>query len=202
MNLVRFNRHPFYSGLMNGMEDDFSTFKRNCNAPAVNILEDEKQFLLEFAVPGMKKDDFKINLENQLLTISSEIKEENEETDKNYTILHALDGYDEISLTGETKLISNDFECMLAPSDFGVHAVKQEAVFGGNTVEESAKIFMQIIHGKGTKAQNNVVAANAGMAIATVNKVDYKTGFEMAKESLLSGKAKRSLVKLIELSKA
>jgi len=56
-----------------------------CNAPAVNIQEDEKQFLLEFAVPGMKKDDFKINLENQLLTISSEMKEENEETDKNYT---------------------------------------------------------------------------------------------------------------------
>ncbi len=85
MNLVRFNRHPFYSGLMNSMEDDYSTFKRNCNAPAVNILEDEKKFLLEFAVPGMKKDDFKINLENQLLTISSEIKEENEETDKNYS---------------------------------------------------------------------------------------------------------------------
>lgn len=124
-----------------------------------------------------------------------------QETDKNYTILHALDGYDEISLTGETKLISNDFESMLAPSNFGVHAVKQEAIFGGNTVEESAKIFIRIIRGKGTKAQNNVVAANAGVAIATVNKVDYKTGFEMAKESLLSGKAKRSLDKLIELSK-
>lgn len=85
MNLVRFNRHPFYSGLMNGMEDDFSNFKRNCNVPAVNIQEDEKHFILEFAVPGMKKDDFKINLENQILTISSEIKEENEENKVNYT---------------------------------------------------------------------------------------------------------------------
>ena len=85
MNLVRFNRHPFYSGLMNDMEDNFPNFKRNCNAPAVNIREDEKQFLLEFAVPGMKKDDFKINLENQILTISSEIKEENEESKSNYT---------------------------------------------------------------------------------------------------------------------
>jgi HSP20 family protein len=70
---------------MNAMDDDFSNYKRNCNVPAVNIQEDEKQFLLEFAVPGMKKDDFKINLENQMLTISSEIKEENEETKTNYT---------------------------------------------------------------------------------------------------------------------
>lgn len=85
MNLVRFNRHPFYSGLMNAMEDDFSNNKRNCNVPAVNIREDEKHFLLEFAVPGMKKDDFKINLENQALTISSEIKEEDEENKVNYT---------------------------------------------------------------------------------------------------------------------
>ena len=85
MNLVRFNRHPFYSGFMNAMEDDFSNYKRNCNVPAVNIQDDEKQFLLEFAVPGMKKDDFKINLENQVLTISSEIKEENEEPKTNYT---------------------------------------------------------------------------------------------------------------------
>ncbi len=85
MNLIKFNRHPFYSGFMNGMEDDFSSYKRNCSNPAVNIQEDEKQFLLEFAVPGMKKDDFKINLENQILTISSEIKENKEEPKSNYT---------------------------------------------------------------------------------------------------------------------
>jgi HSP20 family protein len=85
MNLVRFNRHPFYSGLFNGFENDFHTTKTNCHAPAVNILEDEKQFLLEFAIPGMKKEDFKINLENQVLTVSSEMKEENEEVKSNYT---------------------------------------------------------------------------------------------------------------------
>lgn len=85
MNLVRFNRHPFYSGLMNGLENDFSSNKSNCHVPAVNIQEDEKQFMLEFAVPGMNKDDFKINLENQLLTISSDMKEEKEDTKTNYT---------------------------------------------------------------------------------------------------------------------
>lgn len=84
MNLVKFNRHPFYSGLMNGLESD-SLYKNNCNVPAVNIQEDEKQFILEFAVPGMHKDDFKINLENQMLTISSEVKDENEENKPNYT---------------------------------------------------------------------------------------------------------------------
>ena len=85
MNVVRFNRHPFYSGLFNGLETDYGAAKSNCHVPAVNILEDDNQFLLEFAVPGMHKNDFKIQLENQILTISSELKEENEETAAHYT---------------------------------------------------------------------------------------------------------------------
>lgn len=124
-----------------------------------------------------------------------------QETNKNYTILHALDGYDEVSLTGKTKLISNKHEKVLSPLDFGVNTVKPEAIFGGDSVKESAKIFMRIIRGKGTKAQNNVVAANAGLAIATERNIDFKEGFLIAKESLQSGKAKKSLECLIELSK-
>ena len=85
MNLVRFNRHPFYSGLFNGFESDYGTTNGNCHAPAVNIMEDGNQFVLEFAVPGMDKNDFKIQLENQVLTVSSEMKEEKEETATNYT---------------------------------------------------------------------------------------------------------------------
>ena len=57
-------------------------------------------------------------------------------TDKNYSIVHALDGYDEISLTGKTKVISNQSESMFSPEDLGVPQVKQEAIFGGNTVED------------------------------------------------------------------
>ncbi|PKQ43609.1 anthranilate phosphoribosyltransferase [Confluentibacter flavum] len=122
-------------------------------------------------------------------------------TDKNYSIVHALDGYDEISLTGKTKVISNESELLFSPEDLGLSQIKQDAIYGGNTVEEAAKIFMDVIHGKGTEAQNNVVCANAGLAIATVKQISHKQGFELAKESLLSGKAKQSLEILIELSR-
>ncbi len=121
-------------------------------------------------------------------------------TNKNFTILHALDGYDEISLTGNTKVISNETETMLSPESFGVPKIKQRDIFGGDTVKESAEIFMNVIRGKGTEAQNNVVSANAGMAIATVKKITPKEGFELAKESLLSGRGLKALKKLQELS--
>ncbi|NNK83764.1 MAG: anthranilate phosphoribosyltransferase [Flavobacteriaceae bacterium] len=124
-----------------------------------------------------------------------------QQTDKNYSIVHALDGYDEISLTGKTKVISNQSETMFSPSDLGVEQIKQEAIFGGSTVDDAAKIFVNVISGKGTESQNNVIFANAGLAIATSKQISHKDGFELAKESLLSGKAKQSLDTLIELSK-
>jgi anthranilate phosphoribosyltransferase len=122
-------------------------------------------------------------------------------TDKNYAVVHAIDGYDEISLTSKTKVISNQSESMFSPEDLGVSQIKQEAIFGGSTVEEAANIFMNVIQGKGTDAQNNVVCANAGLAIATTKQIDHKDGFELAKESLLSGKGMKALQKIQELSK-
>ena len=89
---------------------------------------------------------------------------------------------------------------MLSPYDFGVQQITQEEIFGGNSVEDSAKIFMEVISGKGTEAQNNVVSANAGMAIATVKNLQPKEGFELAKESLLSGKGLETLKKLQAIS--
>lgn len=121
-------------------------------------------------------------------------------TDKNFTVLHALDGFDEISLTGNTKTISNGSESILTPEDFGVKTIKQSEISGGETIEESAKIFMKVLEGLGTASQNNVVCANAGIAIATVKNVSPKEGFEEAKESLLSGKGLKALKKLQELS--
>ena len=123
-----------------------------------------------------------------------------QKTDKNFTVLHALDGYDEISLTGATKTISNTSEGILNPADFGVTNVRQDQITGGETIEESARIFMDILEGKGTEAQNNVVCANAGIAIATVNGLSVKEGFESAKDSLLSGKGLKALNKLQALS--
>ncbi|UNY98961.1 anthranilate phosphoribosyltransferase [Zhouia spongiae] len=122
-------------------------------------------------------------------------------TDKNYNIIHALDGYDEISLTGATKAIGNKSEQMLLPEDFKVTTVAPSDIYGGGSIEESAKIFVNILNGNGTEAQNNVVCANAGMAIATVNDITPVEGFNMAKESLLSGKGLLALKKLQELSK-
>jgi anthranilate phosphoribosyltransferase len=123
-----------------------------------------------------------------------------QKTNKNFTVLHALDGYDEISLTGSTKTISNHTEGMLKPSDFGVVPVLQTDITGGGTIAESAQIFMDVLQGKGTEAQNNVVCANAGIAIATVKGILPKEGFELAKESLLSGKGLTALKKLQALS--
>ena len=117
-------------------------------------------------------------------------------TDKNFTVLHALDGYDEISLTGSTKTISNKSEGMINPSDFGVQAVTMEQIAGGDSIEESAQIFLNILQGRGSEAQNNVVCANAGIAIATVENLTPIEGFEKAKESLLSGKGLAALKKL------
>ncbi|MEP2239466.1 MAG: anthranilate phosphoribosyltransferase [Maribacter sp.] len=124
-----------------------------------------------------------------------------QKTDKNFTVLHALDGYDEISLTGNTKTISNYTESMLKPSDFGVNQIKQSDIVGGDSIDTSAQIFLNVLQGKGTEPQNNVVCANAGIAIATVKNLTPLEGFEKAKESLLGGHGLTALKKIQELSK-
>ncbi len=121
-------------------------------------------------------------------------------TDKKFVILHALDGYDEISLTGSTKTISNRSEGILTPADFGVEGVQSGEIRGGDSINTSAQIFVDILQGNGTEAQNRVVCANAGMAIATVNNLSPKEGYETAMESLMSGKALGSLKKLQNIS--
>lgn len=122
-----------------------------------------------------------------------------QQTDKNYSIVHDLGGYDELSLTNSAKIVSNQSELLFSPNDLDVQPVAATSIFGGNTVKEATKIFESIISGKGTQAQNNVVCANAGLAIATAKQITHKEGFEYAKESLLSGKAKTCLTKLTAL---
>ncbi|MBT7850165.1 MAG: anthranilate phosphoribosyltransferase [Flavobacteriaceae bacterium] len=122
-----------------------------------------------------------------------------QETDKNYSIVHDLGGYDEISLTNSVKIVSNDSEVLFSAEDLGLQNNTQEAIFGGNTVADASKIFKTIISGNGTEAQNNVVCTNAGLAIATAKKITHKDGYELAKEALHSGKANECLTKLIAL---
>lgn len=123
-----------------------------------------------------------------------------QQTNQSFTIIHSLDGYDEISLTNDTKVITNKGEEMLTPIQLGKRIVMQEDIRGGNSVEESAKIFRNIIEGKGSFAQNAVVLANAAMALfATGNYSNYEEAYAAAVESLDSGKAKKSLDQLINL---
>ena len=124
-----------------------------------------------------------------------------QKTDQNTTVLYDLKGYDEISLTGTTKAISRNSERILTPADFGVQPLDASEISGGSNVNSSAEIFMNVILNKGTQAQQNVVCANAGMAIATALDLSPIEGFEKAKESLSNGNAHKALTTLQNLSK-
>lgn len=121
-------------------------------------------------------------------------------TSVNYTILHALDGFDEISLTADAKIITKATESIINAGDFNLSALAIEDLKGGTTVAESAQIFMNIISGNGTKAQQNAVCANAALAIATVENCSIPEAFAKAEASLQSGKALEKLQKLQKIS--
>ena len=125
-----------------------------------------------------------------------------QKTDKQFMVLYALDGYDEISLTGATKVFSNNGESVLTPQDFGISANTPSSITGGETVDSSVAIFMNILQNNGSQEQQNVVYANAGMAIATAEKLSPIQGFEKAKESLTSGKALSAFKTLQKLSQS
>jgi anthranilate phosphoribosyltransferase len=123
-----------------------------------------------------------------------------QQSDAKFTIVHSLDGYDEISLTGDTKIITNDGERIYSAGYLGKRTVSPQDIFGGNTTEEAAKIFLKILKGAGSWAQNAVVIANAAIALfATGNFPAYDHCYELAVQSLESGKAFESFEKLISL---
>jgi anthranilate phosphoribosyltransferase len=123
-----------------------------------------------------------------------------QQTEGKFTIIHSLDGYDEISLTGEIKVISNAGEKIMTPEQLGKRMVNAESIYGGNTVEEAAKLFTRILKGEGSWAQNAVVLANAAMALhCTGSYKNYDESYTAAVESLESGKARQALQKLISL---
>jgi anthranilate phosphoribosyltransferase len=119
-------------------------------------------------------------------------------TSKDFVILHSLDGYDEVSLTGPFKYFYNNGEKVADPSELGFEPVTYAQIKGGNSVEESASIFMDVITGKGTEAQNNAVIANAAMALFAANQEEgIGKALGRAKESLISGKAYRAFKNLM-----
>jgi len=120
--------------------------------------------------------------------------------DHQYSIIHALDGFDEISLTAEHKHIYNDGEEILSANDFGFSKTLYSDLFGGDTVEEAATIFQQVITGKGTTTQNNVVVANAATAIQTYhNGKELDECISVARDSLSGKKALKSFNALLKI---
>ena len=120
---------------------------------------------------------------------------------KQFAIVHALDGYDEVSLTGDFKLKMNSKEATISPQSIGKQLLTQESLFGGDTVEEAGVIFMSILRGEGTNAQNDAVAVNAGVAIHCIKPtVSLMDCIAEGEEALTSGKALNALEKLISLN--
>ena len=121
-------------------------------------------------------------------------------TSNNFAVVHALDGYDEISLTGAFKLYTKKNDQTITPADLNLNQIKPSDIYGGNSVPEAAEIFTSILDGKGTKAQNKVVLTNAAFALKTMHpNYSFKDAYAEAKKSLIGGKAKQSLKTLIEL---
>lgn len=117
-----------------------------------------------------------------------------------FTIIHGLDGYDEISLTNDTKIITANGEKLKTPLELGKRFVEPDSIYGGKTPEEAANIFLKIIRGEGTWAQNAVVLANAATALeCTGNFENYNEAYKAAVDSLDNGKAYGMLQKLISI---
>lgn len=113
-----------------------------------------------------------------------------QQPDLQYGILHTLDGYDEISLTSPFKLIADQQERLLDAQDLGLRRLRRQDLHGGAGIAESAAIFVQVLKGKGTAAQTDAVAANAGMALHCANpQTPIPEAVQQAKQALLSGKA-------------
>jgi anthranilate phosphoribosyltransferase len=119
---------------------------------------------------------------------------------KPFTIIHGLDGYDEISLTNDTKVITNRGEKVLSAEQIGKRTVSPMDIYGGSTVDEAAKIFIKVLKGEGSWAQNAVVLANAAMALNCMGEyASYDDAYNAACESLESGKAHAAFQKLITM---
>lgn len=121
-----------------------------------------------------------------------------QDTDKNYTIIHAVDGFDEISLTCDFKTFSKNGEALVKVSDLGFEEFDVHEIVGGDTVRSSAHIFTSVLQGTGTDPQNNVVLCNAAIAIQTIKpEQSFADCFYEAESSLVGGMALKSFQNLI-----
>ena len=122
-------------------------------------------------------------------------------TEKKFSVLYSLDGYDEVSLTDEFRLIDNNNEMILDSSYFSYDKLNQNQIAGGSNIDSSSKIFMDILNDECTIAQKNVVTANAALAVKTISSKDIDECLNICKESIESKKALKSFKKLLNISK-
>ncbi|MBR4619583.1 MAG: anthranilate phosphoribosyltransferase [Salinivirgaceae bacterium] len=121
--------------------------------------------------------------------------------DINYGVVNSLDGYDEISLTGDFKVAANSSEKIYTPENFGFKRAQMSEIYGGQTAEEAKAIFDNVLMDKATEAQKNVVIANAGFAIHIINQQkSVEDCMAEARESIESGRALATLKKFVELN--
>ncbi|MFI3267193.1 MAG: anthranilate phosphoribosyltransferase [Rikenellaceae bacterium] len=153
----------------------------NMLGPLVNPARPKHQLLGVYSLPLLRLYDY---------TYQS--------IDTNYTIVHSLDGYDEISLTDKFKVATSDKEKIYTPEMIGLPTCKEADIFGGNTKEEAALIFTNVLTNKATEAQKNVVIVNAAFAINTLDKSKtIEESIALAKESIESGNALKCFNKFV-----
>ena len=118
-----------------------------------------------------------------------------------FAVVNNLDGYDEISLTDEFKIMTNRYETIYRPSDLGFSIARREELYGGKTPEEAARIFDNVLDNKATKAQTECVLINASFAIQAIEPMKpIEECVGIAQESLRSGKAKQAFRKFVEIN--
>ncbi len=119
----------------------------------------------------------------------------------NYGVVTSYDGYDEISLTSGFKLITNYFEKVFTPKDLGLDYVDKQEIYGGSTPQEAWKIFDDVLSGRSTEGQKNVVIANAACGIAVMDRnKSISDSVLMAREAIESGRAFETLKTFIEIN--
>jgi anthranilate phosphoribosyltransferase len=122
-----------------------------------------------------------------------------QQTDKNYNIIHALAGFDEVSLTCDFKMFNASGEHIIKVSDLGFEPLREDEIKGGDTVEKSAEIFIDVLSGNGNDAQNSVVLCNAAYAIQTMSpQQSFADCFYEAEEALLNKRALQSFKNLVQ----
>lgn len=120
-----------------------------------------------------------------------------------YGIVNSIDGYDEISLTSDFKVTTNDYERVFKPADLGFDIAHPEELVGGATEEEAAQIFDAVLQGTALQAQKNIVMANTAFAIQVLEKgkKSIEECIDIARESLDSGKALSTFRRFVEINR-